>query len=245
MIISDPDFELPSSLPLPEKEVQLWRLDLPRLARGESRWHQTLTDDEAARAARFLVPRPREHFVMSRAWLRLLLAAYLGADAKQIAFGTSENGKPVLAPPCDPREVTFNVSHSGEVALLAFSRRRDLGVDVEQIRSQRDIEGIARRFFSAHEQKELADVVPAEKNAAFFRCWTRKEAYIKAKGKGLALPLSQFDVSLAPASTNALLATRPKADEAARWSLREVEAGPGHVGAICVDGHDWRLRDKL
>jgi 4'-phosphopantetheinyl transferase len=245
MIISDPEFALATSLDLSGNEVQLWRLDLPRLATGEARWHAILTRDETTRVGRFLVVRARHHFMITRAWLRLLLAAYIGGDAKQIAFGTADNGKPVLASPFDPREVTFNVSHSGEVALLAFSRRRDLGVDVEQVRSQRDLEGIARRFFSAHEQEELAAVAAEEKQNAFFRCWTRKEAYIKAKGKGLALPLSQFDVTLAPGATNALLATRPDADEAGRWSMREIEAGPGHVGALCVAGHDWQLRDHL
>jgi 4'-phosphopantetheinyl transferase len=245
MIISDPEFALPTSINIRENEVQLWRLDLAGLASGDSRWRELLADSEALRAARFQVVRPRHHFVITRAWLRLLLASYLQTDPKQIGFGTSNNDKPVLSPPLDRSGITFNVSHSGEVALLAFSRKREIGVDVEQIRSNIDIEGIARRFFSLHEQEELSRIPASEKYTAFSRCWTRKEAYIKAKGKGLALPLSQFDVSLAPGSANALLATRPDSDEAARWSLREVEAGPGHVGALCVAGHDWQLREQL
>jgi 4'-phosphopantetheinyl transferase len=115
-------------------------------------------------------------------------------------------------------------------------------VDVEQVRSDFDLEAIARRFFSAVEQKQL-DAAPAqEKPEAFFRCWTRKEAYIKATGDGLSLPLSQFDVSLATKEeTNALLATRPDASEAGHWRLQEVPAGSGYVAALCVRGQDWKL----
>jgi 4'-phosphopantetheinyl transferase len=129
------------------------------------------------------------------------------------------------------------------VALLAFSRRRELGVDVEQVRRDLDIAGIARRFFSPLEQKQLAAVTADDKFEAFFRCWTRKEAYVKARGEGLWLPLDQFDVRVATGSDDALLATRPDESEAACWSLREIPAGPGYVAALCVAGHDFRVRD--
>ena len=128
-------------------------------------------------------------------------------------------------------DVRFNVTHSGGIALLAFTRGREIGVDVEQVRHDFDPGAIARRYFSAHEQNQLADLPAEEKVDAFFRCWTRKEAYIKATGDGLSLPLSQFDVSLVPGETNALLATRPDESEAASWLLREVPAGPGYVAA--------------
>jgi 4'-phosphopantetheinyl transferase len=103
------------------------------------------------------------------------------------------------------------------------------------------LEGIARRFFSANEQEQLAALPEAEKPEAFFRCWTRKEAYIKATGDGLSLPLSQFDVSVAEHSPSVLLATRPDASEASRWLLQEVLGGPGYIAALCVRGEDWKL----
>ena len=116
-----------------------------------------------------------------------------------------------------------------------------LGVDVEKIGRDFDVEGIARRFFSAHEQEQLAELPAAERDEAFFRCWTRKEAYIKATGDGLSLPLSQFDVSLQPGSSDALVATRPDGAEAGNWLLREVPAGAGYVAALCVRGRNWKL----
>jgi 4'-phosphopantetheinyl transferase len=136
----------------------------------------------------------------------------------------------------------FNVSHSGSVAVLAFARGRALGVDVEQLRENFDHEAIACRFFSEEEQRQLAALQPSERYQGFFRCWTRKEAYIKAQGTGLSLPLHQFDVSLKPGEVNALLFTRPDSAEAARWSLQEVLAGDGYIAALCVSGHGWRLK---
>ena len=135
----------------------------------------------------------------------------------------------------------FNVSHSGGIALLAFVRGREIGIDVEQVRSDFDLEAIARRFFSAHEQDQLFALAAETRIEAFFRCWTRKEAYIKATGDGLSLPLSQFDVSLASGEGNVLLATRPDASEAERWLLREIPASAGFVAAVCVQGQGWKL----
>jgi 4'-phosphopantetheinyl transferase len=241
MNISDPAFHLAGALALPENEVQLWRLELESLAAGENRWHQLLSVDERARAARFRVLRVRQEFVATRALLRLLLAAYLGVDAAQLAFRQTARNKPNLDAPHVKSGISFNVAHSGGVALLAFNRKGQIGVDVERVRHDVDVEAIAQRFFSANEQQQLATVT-GDKYEAFFRCWTRKEAYVKAMGEGLFLPLDQFDVCVAAGTDNALLATRPDAAEAARWSLREVEAGPGYIAALCVAGDDFLLR---
>ena len=129
------------------------------------------------------------------------------------------------------------------MALYAFTLGCELGVDVEQLRPLDDSTSVAARFFSSAELSELLSLKPDERGLAFFRCWTRKEAYIKATGDGLSLPLSQFDVSLTPGETNALLATRPDGSEAASWLLREAQAGPGYVAALCVRGRDWTLND--
>ena len=164
-------------------------------------------------------------------------------NPERVTFRLSAKQKPSLGPPHAKSGILFNVAHSGELALVAFSRKREIGVDVEQVRRDVDIEGIARRFFSPHEQKQLADVPAKGKIDAFFRCWTRKEAYVKAKGEGLWLPLDQFDVCVAAGADNALLATRPDESDAARWTLREVAVDSGYVAALCVAGHDFRLRD--
>jgi 4'-phosphopantetheinyl transferase len=241
MNINHSRFQIESPLALPENEVQLWRVDQEAIGPDESRWQKVLSSDESRRASRFHFSRDRQRYAASRALLRMILAGYVGADPAELTFSYSAKEKPSLGGAHAGSGITFNISHSGGIALLAFTRRREVGVDVEQIRDDFDCDGIARRFFSAHEQQQLF-VLPAEQRAiGFFRCWTRKEAYIKATGDGLSLPLTQFDVSLKTGGENALMATRPDGAEAERWQLREVPAGPGFVAAICVRGQDWRL----
>jgi len=243
MNITEPGFRLAGPLALPESEVHLWRVDLAAVADGEPGWRQVLSDDEQVRAARFHFSRDRQRYVAARALLRIILAGYLVSNPKDLTFLYSEKEKPALSHNYADSELEFNVSHSASVALLAFTRGRQIGVDVEQVRQDFDVEGIARRFFSPSEQEQLSGFSPAEKYAAFFRCWTRKEAYIKATGAGLSLPLTQFDVSIAGGEAQALLATRPNASEAGRWSLREVPAGAGYIAALCVRGQGWQLRE--
>lgn len=238
----------PRSLPkelirLPDDEVHLWQVDLASAADDEEEWRSILSADETARAERFRFAQDRKFYTATRAILRRILAGYAGADARELVFRYSEREKPSLSGD-EAGKIEFNVSHSGQVALLAFARGRSLGVDVERIRDDRDHEAITRRFFSLHEQEQLAALPTAERAAAFFRCWTRKEAYIKATGDGLALPLHQFDVSLAAGAENALLATRPDAGEAEQWTLREVSAAEGYAAALCARGRGWQMRSE-
>jgi len=241
MNVSDPAFHIASARVLPENEVQLWRVDLRALA-NEDRWLLLLSSEEQARAARFIPRQTRQNFVSTRGILRTVLAAYLATDPRKLILQNSSRNKPKLGPPYGESGICFNVAHSGEVALLAFARRREVGVDVEQIRRDVEVETLARRFFSPHEQKQLAAVASDDKVEAFFRCWTRKEAYVKAIGEGLLLPLHQFDVSVEAGSDNALLATRPDGADTARWTLREVGAGPGYAAALCVAGQGFRVQ---
>jgi 4'-phosphopantetheinyl transferase len=172
----------------------------------------------------------------------MILAAYLTTDPKELRFSYSKKEKPLLGPEHAGSDIKFNISHSGGIALLAFTRRREIGVDVEQLRRDFDVAAIARRFFSEKEQEQLAALAAQENFEGFFRCWTRKEAYVKATGEGLSLPLRQFDVSIAADDHDALLSTRPDDSEAALWSLREVPAGAGYVAALCVRGRAWQLK---
>lgn len=243
MNIADADFSIESPLALPEDEVQVWRVDLEAIRSDESRWRKILSTDESARASRFHFAADRQRFMASRALLRIILAGYLASDPKSLSFAYSQKEKPSLGQEHASSGVNFNLSHSGGIALLAFARNRDVGVDVEKVRSDFEAEAIASRFFSAHEQEQLRSLPEEEKFESFFRCWTRKEAYIKATGDGLSLPLRQFDVSVVTENGDALLATRPDQAEAALWSLREIPAGPGYVAALCVRGRGWRLKD--
>lgn len=239
--ISDAAFQLETPIVLPADEVHVWRVELARVAPAEQRWEPILSADERTRAARFHFSRDRQQYTATRALLRTILAGYTGSDPKELVFSYSKAGKPALNSGRS-RSVEFNVSHSGELALLAFTRGREVGVDVEQVRENFDHEAIAGRFFSRQEQAQLAALPPAERYKGFFRCWTRKEAYIKAEGTGLSLPLHQFDVSLGAGAASLLLATRPDSAEAARWMLREVPAAEGYVAALCVQGEGWRLK---
>jgi len=239
--ITDSGFHLESFIALPEDEVQLWRVDLEIIGNNESRWKRLLSSDELKRASRFHFQRDRQRFIASRAVLRMILASYLATDPSGLTFSYSKKEKPSLALRHAASGITFNVSHSGGVALLAFTHDREIGVDVELVRRDFDVEAIARRFFSAHEQEQLAAVPPQDRVDAFFSCWTRKEAYIKATGDGLSLPLTQFDVSIAAGESSALLTTRPDPSEAKRWCIQQVPGGPGYVAALCVRGRDWKL----
>ncbi|HEV7237210.1 MAG TPA: 4'-phosphopantetheinyl transferase superfamily protein, partial [Ktedonobacteraceae bacterium] len=138
--------------------------------------------------------------------------------------------------------LSFNISHAHDLALYAFTYVRQVGVDVEYIRLNDDYEHLAQHYFSPYERTVLQTLPMEEKQQAFFQCWTRKEAYIKAKGLGLSLPLDLFDVSLRPNEPAALLQSRENPREAARWSLRELAPGAGYVGALAVEGKkDWQL----
>lgn len=242
-LIADSDFEAKPQLSLAENEVRLWGIDLDAVAPGESRWRTILSPDELARADRFHFARDRQHFTATRALLRMVLGSYLGYEPSMLTFAYSDKGRPLLGAKQSAIPMQFNVSHSGARALLAFSLDRDVGVDVERIRPNLDHDVLAQRYFSPAEQKALVALPLPERCAAFFRCWTRKEAYIKAHGAGLSLPLDSFDVSIMRGEENALQATRPDAGQAALWTLCDVDVGEGYEAALCVKGHGWVLKD--
>jgi 4'-phosphopantetheinyl transferase len=202
---------------------------------------QTLTADERQRAERFLFEKDRTHFVVSRGLLRVLLGGYLRQDPPHLRFTYGPHGKPALATHTGRAPLRFNVSHSHGLALYAVTRGREVGVDVERIRPEIAQEKIAERFFAPREVTVLRRLPPLLQTSAFFACWTRKEAYMKAKGDGLALPLDQFEVSLAPGEPAALLRTAWDPQEAAGWALQDLEPAPGYRAAVAVAGHDWHL----
>lgn len=242
MPISDANFEPAPSMPMAEDEVHLWRVDLDKVADAESRWRTMLSPDERTRADRFKFTRDRQNFTATRALLRILLGSYLTEDPKQLSFVYGKNEKPSLGLSHGPEVMQFNVSHSGARALIAIARGRPLGVDIEQIREDIDYVSLARRYFSPSEQAALSVFTASDQCRGFFRCWTRKEAYIKAQGAGLALPLNAFDVSISATEENVLLATRPDANEVSLWSVRAIAVGEDYEAAVCVKGRDWLLK---
>jgi 4'-phosphopantetheinyl transferase len=231
----------PETMDLQSHQVDIWRvvLDLPS---DSFQWAEsTLSADELERASRFHFEKDRSRFIVAHASLRGVLAQYLQRDPKQISFSANEFGKPFLP----DHEVEFNLSHSGDYAMIAVTRGRNIGVDIEHLRDDKELETLARRFFSPSEVTELMALPPEWRMIGFFNCWTRKEAYIKARGLGLSLPLDSFDVSLAPGERVMLRATRPDSKDATRWTIRPLEVDSGYAGAIAVKGLglDFRFWD--
>ena len=191
-----------------------------------------LDDDERARARRFFRTPDRSRFTLAHAALRLFIARCLDLDPTAVGYENDVNGKPRLAAGLPSLE--FNLSHSGGLAVLAVARGRPLGVDVEQVRDMPDALSIADSRFSASEREKLRSLPANEQRGAFFRCWTRKEAVVKAVGEGLSRPLDSFDVDLAPGSTSALKRFDDRLGHAAGWSLRDLTAPAGYAAAGAV-----------
>ncbi len=222
-------------------QVHVFRCDLDLADLALERLETLLSEDELARADRFALPKVRRRFVAGRGLLRTLLGRYLAAGPATIAFSYGPQGKPALAGPQPGPELRFNLSHSAHMLICAVTRSGELGIDVERVRPAVEAQAIARRFFSARETAALLALPPASRPTAFFACWTRKEAYIKAKGGGLTIPLDSFDVSLAPGEPAALLrAAEP--DETRRWVLQELAPAPGFVAALAVSRQAEGLR---
>ena len=201
-----------------------------------------LAPDERTRAARFLYDEDRRRYTVARGVLRALLGRYLGVAPASLEFRYGAHGKPSLAQTPGGRDVRFNLSHSYGLALHAFAVGREVGVDVERIRPETDVTGVARHSFAPAEVDALTNLPAGQQREAFFNCWTRKEAFIKAHGEGLALGLSRFDVTLRPGEPAALLRFDDDPTEAARWSLRALDAGDGYKAALAVEGEGWHLQ---
>jgi len=218
--------------------VHLWQRRLDARAEELSACYGLLSSEEQDRARRFLVERARNEFVVTRGTLRSLLARYLGSTPQEVHFRYAVRGKPALEGGSD---LSFNVSHTDGLALMAFVKRRAIGVDVENLDRKIEAERLAERFFSERERQALRPLRGDELQAAFFRCWTRKEAYIKAKGDGLSLPLHQFDVSIAEGDRDALLETRPDPAEGGQWTVCDVRLDPRFAAAVTVQKDDTGL----
>lgn len=224
-------------------EVHLWRVFVSSPVANDAAAADALSEDERTRASRFHFEADRGRFVASRVALRRILASYLGATPASLAFGTGTHGKPFLDAPAHGRSLRFSLTHSGDLALVAVSLGRNLGVDVEQVRPRADLEGFAARYFSPRERDALARIPPGDRLRAFLEIWTLKEAYLKACGDGLARALDAFDVTIGEAPSR-LEAVRDRPGDAARWALRQVEIGEDYVGALAVEGQGWQLRQR-
>jgi 4'-phosphopantetheinyl transferase len=229
----------PSHPELSPQGVHVWRAALEFESEQLDTFALTLSDDERARAERFVLERDRNSFVAARGILRALLARYSGCAPGGIEFAYGPQGKPALSHRSTANSVRFNLSHSHGVAVIAVAREREVGVDVEKIRPERAGEEIAQRYFSAEEVEELRALTANQRTEGFFLCWTRKEAYVKALGEGLRFPLDRFRVSLSPGKPALLYG-----EAGARWSMEAFEPSfnseARYAAAVVAEGKDSR-----
>lgn len=213
---------------MPSAAVVVWRVGLEQPPGTVERLKSLLTDDERAKAARYHFPTHRRRSILRRGALRTILAGYLGAEAAELRFVYGPQGKPALAEPT--AAVHFNVSHSGELALMAVGQR-PLGVDLEQWREVADADLVARRFFTPNEV--AAQSAARDGNQLFLRHWTRKEAVIKAVGRGLSMPLNTFDISAVDAGQ---IVQINEAGGEQRWHVRDLDPAEGYLAALASAG---------
>jgi 4'-phosphopantetheinyl transferase len=233
----------PAKFTLSRNEVHVWRASLDQNeATIEGLW-RLLTPEERQRAQRYVRKESQQQFVVARGVLRQIIALYTGLAPAALKFTSNRYGRPLLSKDSNPAELDFNLSHSGNLVLYAFSRGRVVGIDIEAVRKEIATLNIAENFFSPDEVTTLKSVSEDMHTVAFFNCWTRKEAYIKAVGEGLSHPLHNFSVSLAPHEEAALLSVRGDQRAAARWKIYALEPGTGYVAAVIAENPPFSLRE--
>ncbi len=220
-----------------QREVHIWRAMLEQPPAVVQKLRNVLSEDEREKADRFRFHQDGEHFILARGLLRTLLGRYMDLDPHNLTFHYNAYGKPSLDKAHHQTGLCFNLSHSLNMALYAITQNRRIGIDIEKTRTDFATDEIAERFFSAYEHAKIKALPIHQRVDAFFNCWTRKEAYIKAVGKGLSLPLDQFDVSLSPGEPAALLRVNDKQEVRTSWSLRELSPATGYKAAMAVDEH--------
>lgn len=232
----------PKALILSRDEVHVWCTFLQQPETQIHRLQQTLSQEERIRAERFYFRRDREYFIVARGVLRDILARYLKRQPGQLNFCYNAHGKPALTTESGGKILSFNVSHSAGIAVYAVTCGRNVGIDIEHIRPEFADDKIAERFFSPGEVTRLRKLPITLQKDAFFDCWSRKEAFIKATGQGVAFGLDNFEVALTPGEPAMLLSVNGNRREADRWTLKNLTIHPGYAAAICVEGRGWRLK---
>lgn len=240
----------PANFTLSNNEIHIWcaYLDLakPRI----EELAQILSADELLKAQRFRFDEHRNRFIVRRGILRMLLGSYVNMEPQELQFNYGSRGKPALKETCGGDKLRFNLSDSNCVALYAVTRDRDLGIDIEHIRDMQEAEQLVKRFFSEREYAAFTALDRTQQQAAFFACWARKEAYIKAIGEGLYLPLDRFDVSVSPDEPAKLLSINGNSQLAEKWLLQDLRPAPGYAAALAVEGLNfnincWQLNPEI
>jgi len=226
---------------LAPRDVHIWRAFPCHGATFIDQLAPLLSEDELSRAASFRFESDRNRFIVCRAILRNILGLYLGIGPEHVKFRMGPLGKPYPANESGGVQIQFSLSHTHHIALYAFTSNRRIGVDIEQVRTISNLDQVAAFSFSDYENHVFRSLRPDRKEAAFYNCWTRKEAYVKAIGEGLSSPFRAFDVSLSPDEPCRLLRINGSADEALLWSMETLEPAPDHVAAVVVEKFDYHM----
>jgi len=222
-------------------EIHVWCAGLDKPVSDLHAFAGLLSESERKRADRFLLDRDRHRFIVRHGLLRMILGRYLNMDPAHLAFTYESRGKPMVCLPDDTPPFQFNLSHSNGLALIGATRQAALGVDVEQVRFVPEADQIAAKFFSPQESAVLNAIPEEQKMEAFFNCWTRKEAYLKATGEGIADALPRIEVSLTPGQPARLSKINGNAFTASLWRLSGLAPAPGFVGALAIKADTRRL----
>ncbi len=225
---------------LQPNQVHIWRAPLDLSAEQVAHFARRLSADETARARRFVFDQDRRRYTVARGILRTLLSAYLGIDAESISFAYGPQGKPFLCPASGHPPLFFNLSHSHELVVFGMTRIGRIGIDVEYRRAMAkmdnvEMDNLVDEVFSPRERAVFHALPPLERQLAFYNGWTRKEAFIKAVGDGLAYPLHRFDVSLAPGQPARLLRLHDQPGAHRRWQMAAFTPSPDYTGAVVVE----------
>jgi 4'-phosphopantetheinyl transferase len=218
--------------------VHIWHAELDQTEHSAD-LIQLLSADERYQASRFRNSIHRTRFITRRAFLRHVLSQYCEVPAREITFSYSAYGKPLLRYPTS--NLRFSLSHSEHLAACAVTWDREIGLDIEKVRTIPDISDIARMFFSAHEREGLARLPANMRNLAFLNFWTRKEAYLKAVGKGLSVPLTRLDVASLPQASDAVRGTRIEPSQGPLWLMRDIKIADEFISTLVVEGENWTL----
>ena len=217
--------------------VHVWRIPLAISGAELLERSEVLSPDELVRAHRFVFRKDREQFIAARGAVRLLLARYLHQPPDALRFTYGDRGKPRVVAPSSIGTFGFNVAHAGEWALLAIAPTYEVGVDVERVRGDIDLSS-ATFGFAASELAALGGLGPPARMETFFHCWTQKEAYVKAVGDGLAIPLNSFEVETGPhAGIKTICGDRATGE----WVLQVADPAPGYFGVVAVRGAEWEI----
>ena len=222
---------------LDQKQIHLWAVDLDVAESSVSRLRQILATEELAKSDRFVFERDRKRYIVCRGVLRQLIGTYLDIAPQQVIFSYGKHGKPYLCQTINyANDLKFNISHSENLAVMAFVIGQEIGVDVEKNHDKLDTSSIAERFFSNYEVAQLQMLPQYLHQEAFFACWTRKEAFLKARGDGLYFSLQDFDVSVDPRKKPRLLAVQSAPEEVMRWQMHQIIPAPDYISTLAVEG---------